>query len=502
MDFNTRRFLLKVDVSGIQSYIFDTPSKGASKELKARSFYVYALTHLAENYFKTFFQSRFEKIYNGGGNLFAFLNSDKETLENKINEFQSFFDNEDIYPFICYIDATDTSFQDAMGAVGKKMAIAKLRKPVSFNPYNVTKSFEWKEFTEHLAKAAGFTIHQKTGDEIDDWGDKHISKAGLVLKLQDDEKTLSEGDVSFKNNIINKLPLDNRDKIIDFDTISQKALERSADDKLAALKMDVDDLGMLFRDRELNEYKIVSERLEEFFSASIYSEILNEHIQEGNIYPVFAGGDDCFLIGAWDIISDIAIPIRDNFFEFQEKLRKEITTIKKEVTLSASIVVVTPKFPMIRLAEEAENALHLAKEAGKNCITIFGEILSWEDYREAKKMAKQLQYLIAEKDESRGLLERVKSSDIGFRSLQDRAINHHKIDFPKVYKLKYYLKNVKKENKEEILKLFSGYEKALLKDFISGSSRSLTNAARFPVAARWAELLTKNLKQNHNEQEI
>lgn len=60
------RFLLKVDISGIQNFIFDIPSDKASKNLKARSFYVYSLTYFAETFFKqNFSHPPGEIIYNG-----------------------------------------------------------------------------------------------------------------------------------------------------------------------------------------------------------------------------------------------------------------------------------------------------------------------------------------------------------------------------------------------------------------------------------------------------
>jgi CRISPR-associated protein Csm1 len=44
-------FLLKVDISGIQDFIFSIPSKGAARNLKGRSFFVHALTEIAEHFF-------------------------------------------------------------------------------------------------------------------------------------------------------------------------------------------------------------------------------------------------------------------------------------------------------------------------------------------------------------------------------------------------------------------------------------------------------------------
>ena len=73
------KYIIKIDISGIQKFIFDIPSKGASKELKARSFYVYVLTHFILEMMKDKFgKGKVDKIYNGGGNLFAFVDVENE----------------------------------------------------------------------------------------------------------------------------------------------------------------------------------------------------------------------------------------------------------------------------------------------------------------------------------------------------------------------------------------------------------------------------------------
>jgi CRISPR-associated protein Csm1 len=492
---STKQFLLKLDLSGIQSFIFDVPSQGASKELKSRSFYVYALTHIAESYLRENFPENFDLIYNGGGNLFAFLHAEEEHLMVKILEFQSFFENESLFPFIGYVKAGESSFKETMNAIGKKMAISKLQKPCSFRPFDVARSHEWKEFTEKLVGAKSCKIQKGRTDYINGFNSDSITKAGFTLQLIFDEKETQNEEHTFNKSMLNKLPLgENNKTIVDFDTIAQKArAERGADDKLAALKMDVDNLGYLFRNKERNEYDTISKGIEKFFSETIYENMLKTEIESGNVYPVFAGGDDCFLIGGWDKIFGLVGQIQDAFYQFQERLREQFSIIN-EVTISAGVVVCNPNFPMVRLAEEAEYALELAKNEGKNRIAVFGEVLTWKEFNSVEKIAEELKFLVTEKGESRTLLERVKSSDIGFRSLQERAINRNQIDFPKVYRLKYYLRNVKKEdNRKKIEAMFKEYEADLLNDFLGKTSQ--TNPAKFPVAARWAELLTK---QNEN----
>ena len=67
----------------------------------------------------------------------------------------------------------------------------------------------------------------------------------------------------------------------------------------------------------------------------------------------------------------------------------------------------------------------------------------------------------------------------------------NKIDLPKVYRLKYYLRNAKTEENRKILtEVFNAYAEDLLSDFLHKGTKS--NPAKYVVAARLTELLTKN----------
>jgi len=84
--------------------------------------------------------------------------------------------------------------------------------------------------------------------------------------------------------------------------------------------------------------------------------------------------------------------------------------------------------------------------------------------------------------------------------LQDKIMKRNEIDFPKVYRLKYYLRNAKtEENKKQLDEFFQSYSEAILSDFLAAknntNSNQLTNPAIFPIAARWTELLIKNIDQ-------
>ncbi|MCS6795329.1 MAG: hypothetical protein RMJ44_10545, partial [Cytophagales bacterium] len=343
--------------------------------------------------------------------------------------------------------------------------------PFSFKPYAPEK---WEDFTQELIKSSGFSIEQKPPTN------SPFSKAGYSFSLQKKER-------QFEGKILNKIPFQHeKNKVVEFDEIVQKA---TGDKKLAALVIDVDNLGSLFRDKELDEYQRNSQKLTEFFEVKLYH-ILQKEIDEHAIYPVFAGGDDCFLVGAWDKILEKSLTIQEKFSAFARENRFSNT-------LSAGVVIVSPKFPMVRMAEEAENVLKIAKNYGKNGICIFGEVLSWTDFAEAMKIANELKDFVNKDELPRNLLHRLQSSELGFTSLAEQKAG--KINFPRIHRLMYYLRNVQENTdaRKYLEKLFKDYKEALLGNFLKKAGSK--NSALYVVAARWAELLTKSqVKENKN----
>jgi len=97
--------------------------------------------------------------------------------------------------------------------------------------------------------------------------------------------------------------------------------------------------------------------------------------------------------------------------------------------------------------------LDLAKNyrEDKNSICLFGEPMGWEEMEQCEEIKSKLLDLVVNRGESRSLLQRIKSSDLGFRSVQDKMMDTNKIDLPKVYRLKYYLRNAKTEENRKIL---------------------------------------------------
>jgi CRISPR-associated protein Csm1 len=70
---------------------------------------------------------------------------------------------------------------------------------------------------------------------------------------------------------------------------------------------------------------------------------LKPYIENGDIYPVFAGGDDTFLIGSWDKIFEIVPTIHSEFDKAQKEWRNKIIRKDDDITISAGLIVLHGK---------------------------------------------------------------------------------------------------------------------------------------------------------------
>ena len=144
---------------------------------------------------------------------------------------------------------------------------------------------------------------------------------------------------------------------------------------MAVLKADVDSMGMYLKDEKndvidrFENFDLFSRTLDNFFSLYV-PELMRSECP--NSYTVFAGGDDLFLLGAWDEILALARRIQHEFHRFT----------KGALSISFGIAIAKPSHPIARLAEFTEELLEKAKEidSNKNAITLFNETVKWESY--------------------------------------------------------------------------------------------------------------------------
>ena len=143
---------------------------------------------------------------------------------------------------------------------------------------------------------------------------------------------------------------------------------------LGILKADIDNLGNIFSKGfdNVNIAKIssLSRMLDYFFTAWLPKTIKEKY---KSIYTVFAGGDDLFLIGAYNQIVDLSK-------EISQHLKKYVAE-NPNIHISAGIILKKPQVPVYQMAEEAENTLEISKQnKGKNSVTLFDVTVKWEEY--------------------------------------------------------------------------------------------------------------------------
>lgn len=162
---------------------------------------------------------------------------------------------------------------------------------------------------------------------------------------------------------------------------------------MCVLKADVDNLGLIFsiglEDRlSLSRYASLSRMLNAFFSGYLVEKIRNEPRYK-DVYVVFAGGDDLFLIGPWHHTIDFAQDLREEFRRFCAN--------NEDMSMSCGLYIMKPKYPVRRAAREAERLLDMAKERKeghvvvKDGVCVFDVVLSWKELKEQVEFGKWLE---------------------------------------------------------------------------------------------------------------
>ena len=162
---------------------------------------------------------------------------------------------------------------------------------------------------------------------------------------------------------------------------------------LMAIKGDVDNLGLIFQkgligeNREMNFAKTagLSRQLNTFFAVWLPL-VCQKHYP--NMYTVFSGGDDFFLIGPWKESQRLVIALEKDFQKY--------TGMNADVHFSVGAAMTKPGVPVRTLSKNAEEALEAAKSLGKNRLSLFGEVIQWSDM---KRLAETENFLATAADQ-------------------------------------------------------------------------------------------------------
>ncbi len=567
-------YFIKGDISGIQDFIFNVKSEKAARVLKARSIIIQLISDFALNYVRHKSVNS-EVLFDGGGNFYLWANlSNTEVLKRLQVEINDRCYINDFGITITWVENSG-SFGEIWEKVNAQSQLDKLdiyeKTYRFFEPYSspfLTKKAgkantieeldDVQRFAQNLPKVVKKLVPSSdTEFNIDAYSTSFLGKSLKLGKGRSSEREhlFAEKITTLLPNLkgFNRKPeelriLDvYRDKleeirdfdekevkklrghfVTDFEMLAYFAEERTGTAKLGILKMDVDNLGSLFN--KMPSEAIASElsqALKSFFEEELLS-ILDQDLpdylidddykSEGraykigdNVYIIFAGGDDCFVVGAWDAIFVFAKKVNDAFGE------QLFNQGEDTITLSAGIVVVHAKYPVVRFAEIAEEALSTAKShlyynessPSKNKICVFDEVLTWKEFSEAHDFVKKLSKTIRKNKGNRAiraLLNKIQQSADEFR-IQHHAAEHGEVHLPSVSKLFYVsrdwfkkekanpdlLSKTEKELQSMNDKVVSGLVNNYYSSLMGAFAGTATNPMKYPIIARWTELLTRKI---------
>ena len=546
--------LIAGDLSGIQDFIFNIPSKGAAKSLKGRSFFVQLLSEVcAQSLLDELCLEPVNLLYNGGGNFFILAPACRqERLDKCVKKISEVLLQSELSVTIAHVSVGIKDFNvfserwekvknglDQQKKRKYQMLDAKLvfgllpQKPrESEDPFG--------ELTRLLAKSSGYSIHKTEKNVLDNGWQQLFLQLGYEVEFKEGPAALCFNNTDFEGKFkgfrfaVKSLPVWQRQKDVDdfkflmeksgcrlaeenekelphiktFNDLAGYACNDTGTPKIGILKMDVDNLGRIFSDglpdqlRTPSRMMALSRSLKWFFEG--YMNTLIEKY-EGQLYPIFSGGDDFFLVGAWDKVFDLTLEIRDAFDEF--------VAHHSGITLSASLLVLDEHFPVARFATIAEERLHEAKYGTlhKKTINVFGQNLTWEEFNKAKSIKEKIVQMINDFGESKAVIQKILNGCEGLEALHERAVRftkakqvnnlrelkwfeEQKPTCEKVWRIAYYLRDLKTGSKELARNLVDEYEDVIFK----AMAGEAVNPMYIAVGARWAELSRRKEKETES----
>ncbi len=407
--------LIRGDFFSIQNFIFnkDAASKNPANLLRGKSFYVSLMSDIASlNVLETLNLPYFNLMMNAAGQ-FVILSDYNDEISQKLlalkNEMETWLYNKyyasvsmGLSVFACSID--DFNYSNFNLLLLKLLGEKEKSKATRFNliedkPYIFTDYY--KHFTENSSKCEYCGIMPKKDNKFSacdncllylQYGQNLRTSKYLYIIKNENGEFFNKYNISFDENkkadAFMRMHIDMQDKadksynyqdvihyrsyvavdndvIRSFADIAAYSIDKSGANILAVLKADVDNLGLIFAcglsEKDSNgkvtrgrltfsRTNMLSRLIHNFFSYHLYM-IMQE--KKLNIYTVFAGGDDLFLVGRYDEVIKTAKILYDEFERFTNK--------NKEITISAGIGFYNDGTPVWFMAEDAESRLENAK---------------------------------------------------------------------------------------------------------------------------------------------
>lgn len=429
--------ILQGDVSGIQNYIFDLPSaKNNAKLLRARSFQIQMFSLSLARYITKKFEVGFENVMTAAGGRFMIILPDAGDIDKKIDGLREEIDLYTIEQFtgrIAFILTTTkvtgtTYLEQRYGEVllnmmaqdEQRQKLKRLQQGIAKKGGVLHDMYRTLQSHGKLCAACGWLPADSEssqgfcsscedlvskGTQLTGATQIHISsdtlkpfKSMVTVKRKADDSWgyLSDGFIPGKGVLYLPYLAPTEDgSVLSFDQIAQRSTKNLK--RVAMLKADVDNLGLLFRNSfnkrwSISRYAELSSLFNQFFSAYLVDFIKKDDRYKDKIYVLFSGGDDLCLFGPWEVVMDFALSLRKELDRFSYR--------NTAVSISAGIVLVGSSTSIGAVAHQAEEELESAKGRRKgdrilkDGISVFGTTLSWVEYETSLADGKTMEGLL------------------------------------------------------------------------------------------------------------
>ena len=380
--------LIVGDFWGIQSFIFDRlATKNAAKVLRSKSAFIQIFTQILAEYicYKLDIDKKYILTTNAGKfEILAPLQGvDLSEIQKRVDEYfiKNFYGLSGV--MVCAIEVSEEEWRSDYKCfrekVAQKVELAKFKK---FDLQNRSPILEYDEGIDNQNLCKICNIRKKEDSNC------HICNIFVELgkKLtQKEAKSFSSDElgivfdeftteIKIDKKIKSYIPKKEYGDPLTFEDIAKESKKgETGIEALGIIKADVDNMGNIIKNSDITEnfenFDRFSKGLDAFFSLHVPA-LLREKYR--NIYTVFAGGDDLFLIGAWDEVMEFAREIQKEFKSY----------VKGKLSISFGIAVAKPSTPVSYLATYTEELLERSKEIDENkdALTIWGETVKWKSY--------------------------------------------------------------------------------------------------------------------------
>jgi CRISPR-associated protein Csm1 len=210
------------------------------------------------------------------------------------------------------------------------------------------------------------------------------------------------------------------------------------------------------------------------------------HQAPNSIYVIYAGGDDLFIVGPWNLMPLLAERIRNDLVEYVNG--------NPHITISAGISITDPHYPLYRSAELAGAALddQAKGRKDKNAIAMLGQVVGWGDeWNEVIGLRQQIEFLLG-KDIPKALVQILLSAHAYFVQGRGDALDKGKLQPDQLYYGRWHWMLA-----YSLTRLAARYEKKKPGIFgeIQHLQSQLLSAETIPrvgLAARWVDYLERN----------